>query len=41
MAEQWPLEAVQDGVLTRNEVSKVEKVVHDLLGKIRHSWGVK
>ena len=30
--EHWPLEAVQEGLLTKNEASKVEQVVHDLLG---------
>ena len=30
--ERWPLEAVQEGLLTKNEASKVEQVVHDLLG---------
>ena len=30
--EPWPLEAVQEGLLTKNEASKVEQVVHDLLG---------
>ena len=41
MAENWPLEAVEDGVLTSNEVNKVEKAVHDLLGADQKIVGVE
>lgn len=42
MAESWPLEAIKDdGVLTSNEISKVEQAVHDLLGPDQKIVGVE
>ena len=39
--QQWPVEVVEGGVLTKNEASKVEQVVQDLLGPDQKIVGVE
>ena len=41
MAENWPVEAIEDGVLTTAEADTVEKAVHDLLGPDQKIVGVE